>query len=472
MKKITFLFTFFILTLGFSQNGGNTCATAVTITPGSFINTSITEGISGGEQGTEGPVNAAWFSYTPEFDGTIDVSACGSSVDTRLYIGIGSCGSLSTIAESDDECDLSSELTGVAVTGGVTYYIEWDDRYDNSSFDWTLSFNSVSCVAPSGIIVNVQDTSANFSWNVPPFGTPIGYDWEIVPQGNAQGVGVVASGSTSDTSVNSGEVLLPETDYDFYVRTDCDTDGTSSYVGPISFTTYAVPPISNDLCSGAESVSQETSIPNATAATPIAATIENAFDTNYDIDCFSDTANFDLTKDDVWFAFTAQTADINITINTNEFFPVVTLFSGADCNSLTLIDCEFTDFGNEAQLSVNSLTVNETYYFRVYHESVTAPTDPTFTYKLWSSTTLSVENTDDIDTTFKYFPNPVKNTLQLNAQSNIQNVSIYNMLGQEVFTTNPNNVSSTVDMSGLQAGAYFVKVTINNRTENVRVIKQ
>ena len=73
---------------------------------------------------------------------------------------------------------------------------------------------------------------------------------------------------------------------------------------------------------------------------------------------------------------------------------------------------------------------------------------------------------------FTYFPNPVKNTLQLNAQSNIQNVSIFNMLGQEVLRTAPNNVNSTVDMSALQTGAYFVKVTINDRTETVRVIKQ
>jgi len=46
------------------------------------------------------------------------------------------------------------------------------------------------------------------------------------------------------------------------------------------------------------------------------------------------------------------------------------------------------------------------------------------------------------------------------------------MLGQEVLRSTPNNVDSTVDMSKLQTGAYFVKVTINDRTETVRVIKQ
>jgi hypothetical protein len=66
----------------------------------------------------------------------------------------------------------------------------------------------------------------------------------------------------------------------------------------------------------------------------------------------------------------------------------------------------------------------------------------------------------------------VKNELNLRAQSSIQNVSIYNMLGQEVLRTAPNTLESNVDMNQLQTGAYFVKVTVNNVTETIRVIKQ
>ena len=85
---------------------------------------------------------------------------------------------------------------------------------------------------------------------------------------------------------------------------------------------------------------------------------------------------------------------------------------------------------------------------------------------------MNIENPNEMDTTFKYFPNPIKNTLHLRAQNNIQNVSIYNMLGQEVLRTTPNNIESELDMSSLQTGAYFVKVTINDRMETVRIIKQ
>jgi hypothetical protein len=73
---------------------------------------------------------------------------------------------------------------------------------------------------------------------------------------------------------------------------------------------------------------------------------------------------------------------------------------------------------------------------------------------------------------FTYFPNPVKNTLTLNAQNEMSNVSVINMLGQEVLTMSPNNVDSVIDMSELQLGVYFVNVTINNTTKTIRIIKQ
>ncbi|WP_449274554.1 T9SS type A sorting domain-containing protein [Lacinutrix gracilariae] len=73
---------------------------------------------------------------------------------------------------------------------------------------------------------------------------------------------------------------------------------------------------------------------------------------------------------------------------------------------------------------------------------------------------------------FSYFPNPVNNNLTLTAQKDIENIAVYNMLGQEVLRTAPNAVNTEVNMSALQAGAYFVKVTIGNATETVKVIKK
>lgn len=87
-----------------------------------------------------------------------------------------------------------------------------------------------------------------------------------------------------------------------------------------------------------------------------------------------------------------------------------------------------------------------------------------------ASEVLSID--DEEINSFTYFPNPVKNTLNLNAQNTIDNVTMYNMLGQEVLSANPNSVDSDIDMSSLANGSYFVKVTIANVTKTIRVIKQ
>ncbi|MTE25346.1 FG-GAP-like repeat-containing protein [Winogradskyella ouciana] len=71
-----------------------------------------------------------------------------------------------------------------------------------------------------------------------------------------------------------------------------------------------------------------------------------------------------------------------------------------------------------------------------------------------------------------YYPNPVENTLTLTAQNAIENIVLYNMLGQEVHRTTPNNVESILDMSTLQEGTYYIRVIIADITETVRVIKQ
>ena len=72
---------------------------------------------------------------------------------------------------------------------------------------------------------------------------------------------------------------------------------------------------------------------------------------------------------------------------------------------------------------------------------------------------------------FTFFPNPVNNVLSIKAQASIDGITIFNMLGQAVVRSTPNTTDSTVDMSALQTGAYFVQVSINNTLKTVRVIK-
>ena len=79
---------------------------------------------------------------------------------------------------------------------------------------------------------------------------------------------------------------------------------------------------------------------------------------------------------------------------------------------------------------------------------------------------------DDLENNlFTYFPNPVDDQLIINAQKNVDEITIYNMLGQVVLSQQPNSLESLVDMAQMQTGAYFVQVSIDNSIETVRVLK-
>lgn len=80
-------------------------------------------------------------------------------------------------------------------------------------------------------------------------------------------------------------------------------------------------------------------------------------------------------------------------------------------------------------------------------------------------------NTFDLNS-FKAYPNPVKDVLNLSYSSEISSVEVYNMLGQKVMTKALNVTEGQIDMSNLNAGNYIVKVTADSLTKTLKVIKQ
>ena len=82
---------------------------------------------------------------------------------------------------------------------------------------------------------------------------------------------------------------------------------------------------------------------------------------------------------------------------------------------------------------------------------------------------LSVGGFDDAS--FKYYPNPVTDILTVSYSNAISDVVVYNLLGQQVVTVKPNATQTQVDLSGLTAGTYMVKVTSDEVTKTVKVVK-
>jgi Leucine-rich repeat (LRR) protein len=93
-----------------------------------------------------------------------------------------------------------------------------------------------------------------------------------------------------------------------------------------------------------------------------------------------------------------------------------------------------------------------------------------------ATTAIQLLGTPDFEFS-KYFilyPNPVKNTLNIQAKTEIEikSAQIYNMLGQLVqAVTNMENTSS-IDVSQLKAGNYFIKVNSGNGNAVSKFIKE
>ena len=92
------------------------------------------------------------------------------------------------------------------------------------------------------------------------------------------------------------------------------------------------------------------------------------------------------------------------------------------------------------------------------------------------TSTVAVLATHDFDfgTYFNVYPNPAKQVLDLDTKTsiNVTSINIYNSLGQMIIVI-PNAESvSTIDVSDLKTGTYFIKVNTDKGTANTKFIKE
>ncbi len=72
----------------------------------------------------------------------------------------------------------------------------------------------------------------------------------------------------------------------------------------------------------------------------------------------------------------------------------------------------------------------------------------------------------------KMYPNPVKNTLTIEANSEIERVSVFNILGQEVMKASPKSNTATLQTNELQKGVYMVTTEIDGNVSTSKVVKE
>lgn len=73
---------------------------------------------------------------------------------------------------------------------------------------------------------------------------------------------------------------------------------------------------------------------------------------------------------------------------------------------------------------------------------------------------------------FSYYPNPTTDILNVSAKSNIENITLFNVLGQQLLSVSPDSLSAKVNIANLSAGMYVMKATVNGTVGSFNIIKR
>ena len=86
----------------------------------------------------------------------------------------------------------------------------------------------------------------------------------------------------------------------------------------------------------------------------------------------------------------------------------------------------------------------------------------------YGESNIGIEDFETIG--FSTTPNPVIDVLTLSAIEDITSVSIFNILGQQMFSSEINALNTQIDMSTYEAGIYIVKAVIGNSEGTIKII--
>lgn len=73
---------------------------------------------------------------------------------------------------------------------------------------------------------------------------------------------------------------------------------------------------------------------------------------------------------------------------------------------------------------------------------------------------------------FSIYPNPTKGIIQISGLKQAEEVTIYNMLGQQVLTQKLTNANQTLDISALNSGSYFMKISALDTHQTITLLKE
>lgn len=233
---------------------GQSCTGAITVTsplPYTTSNNTInfsntvngSPGTSCGITGNYLNGNDAFYKYTADFNGVINITMTPTGANSGIFI-YNSCANVGV------SCIAGAANTGTAprvidlpVVSGETYYLVISTSGTPLTIGYGLTIQKVNCPPPNNLSATVGPTFANLTWGNPAEAT----SWEYAVQNlnapvpSGSGVQTNSNSNVNVTTTINGVALNPTTTYQYYVRVDCGDGTFSAWAGPFLFTTTQIP---------------------------------------------------------------------------------------------------------------------------------------------------------------------------------------------------------------------------------------
>lgn len=317
---------------------------------------------------------------------------------------------------------------------------------DNNIETGTVTGDCPTCFAPFDLVAdNFAPGSVDLSWSMPM--AALGYNWEIQDQGVPQGdAGAIASGNTFiDTFDTATGPFVDGNTYTFYIQAGCTEDDFSIYVS-IDFL-YFLPPANDDCENAIEIFCGDTVTGTTTTASDSGANAAG----------------------DVFYTYTPTDVAQDVVISLCD--------GGTDYDSLLRVFDDECNLVNEIAVNDDSCGLqSEVEFFAAEGSTYTIMVEGfganTGNYSLAISCepNLSVDSAEFNN--FNFYPNPAQDRINLDAQQSIEQVTIFNMLGQQVLNQKVGVANTQLDVSNLASGNYIMQVIIDGQKGVYKVLKQ
>jgi hypothetical protein len=324
-----------------------------------------------------------------------------------------------------------------------------------------------SCSIPFAVIATLPtNTGATISWTAPANAPASGYEYYLSTTNSSPlPTDLATDGVISGITTVNLTGLTPFTTYYVWVRSVCSISDSSEWSAMVSFTTLPTPP-ANDDCMNAISITPGGVF---TDSPVIGTTVGGTSTTGLTFACQTNR------KNDVWYSVVVPasgslTVETDTTTGTTMTDSVLSVFTGT-CGSLTEVGCDDdTGNGNFSRVVLSALTPGSTLYIGVWTYSVSGGgIDGDFQLSAYDASLTS--NTFS-NSSFMFYPNPVKDVLNISNATTISKVQVVNLLGQEMIVKSMNDTQGQIDMSQLGAGTYLVKLTSDDQIKMIKIIKE